>query len=109
MDDATPTRLWLIEPAAHPDDDAWQDRPVWAEVIVAAESPAFARLAAERQTLSASWTPIGNASESRRAGLNDEKLYHVRELPEERRRDFPAELNRNQVVMMRALRPARRP
>jgi hypothetical protein len=109
MDDSAPTTLWLIEPAVHPDDDAWQDRPVWAEVVVSAESPAFARLAAERQTLSAHWTPVGNASESRRAGLNDEKLYHVRALPDDRRDAFPAELRRNQVLMMRPLRPARRP
>lgn len=103
------TKLWLIEPAADPDDSIWQDRPVWAEVVVAAESPAFARLAAEEKALSPDWIPIGNESASRRAGLNDEQLYHVRPLPAERRADFPADPRPGEVLLMRDLRPARRP
>lgn len=101
--------LWLIEPVADPDDPMWQDRPVWAEVVVAAPSPAFARLAAERHALSPHWTPIGNESESRRSGLNDEQLYHVRALPPERRASFPASARDGEVLLMRELRPARRP
>src|SRR5216117_1679905 len=85
------TKLWLIEPATDPDDQMWQDRPVWAEVVVAADSPAFARLAAERKALSPDWTHVGNESESRRSGLNDEQLYRVRALPVERRAEFPAD------------------
>ena len=100
--------LWLIEPVADPDDQMWQDRPVWAEVVVAAQSPAFARLAAERQALPPDWTPVGNASASRRSGLNDEQLYHVRALPEERRTAFPAQPHDGDVLLMRQLRPARR-
>ena len=101
--------LWLIEPVADPDDPMWQDRPVWAEVVVAAPIPAFARLAAERHALSPHWTSIGNESESRRSGLNDEQLYHVRALPPERRGSFPATVRNGEVLLMRELRPARRP
>ena len=103
------TKLWLIEPVTDPDDQMWQDRPVWAEVIVAAESPAFARLAAERRALSPNWTPVGNGSESRRSGLNDEQLYHVRALPSDRRASFPETPREGEVLLMRQLRPARRP
>lgn len=102
-------KLWLIEPVTDPDDQMWQDRPVWAEVIVAAQSPAFARLAAEQRALPPEWTPIGNASESRRSGLNDEQLYHVRALPAERRASFPKAPRDGEVLLMRELRSARRP
>src|SRR5262245_15318517 len=95
------TQLWLIEPVADPDDSMWQDRPVWAEVVVAAPSPAFARLAAERRALPAHWTPVGNESESRRSGLNDEQLYHVRALPAERRAEFPRAPRDGEVLLMR--------
>jgi hypothetical protein len=105
----TAPTLWLIEPVADPDDQMWQDRPVWAEVVVAAQSPAFARLAAERRALSPDWTPVGNASASRRSGLNDEQLYHVRALPAERCASFPNAPRDGEVLLMRELRPARRP
>jgi hypothetical protein len=101
--------LWLIEPAVDADDQIWQDRAVWAEVVVAADSPAFARLAAERKALSPQWTHVGNESESRRSGLNDEQLYHVRPLPSERRDSFPADPRPGEVLLMRGLRPNRRP
>ena len=102
-------KLWLIEPVADAGDQMWQDRPIWAEVVVAAPSPAFARLAAERRALSPDWIPIGNESESRRSGLNDEQLYHVRPLPPERRGNFPESARDGEVLLMRELRPARRP
>jgi hypothetical protein len=105
----TETNLWLIEPVTDPDDQMWQDRPVWAEIVVAADSPAFARLAAERKVLPSHWTRVGNESESRRSGLNDEQLYHVRPLPAERRAEFPANPLPGQVLLMRELRPAHRP
>jgi hypothetical protein len=103
------TRLWLIEPVTDPASEMWQDRPVWAEVVVAADSPAFARLSAERKALPPHWTPVGNESESRRSGLNDEQLYHVRPLPMERRVEFPADPQPGDVLLMRELRPAQRP
>jgi hypothetical protein len=101
--------LWLIEPAVDADDQIWQDRAVWAEIVVAADSPAFARLAAEHKALSPEWTHIGNESESRCAGLNDEQLYHVRPLPADRRSSFPVDPQPGQVLLMRGLRPGRRP
>ena len=103
------SRLWLIEPVADPNDSMWQDRPVWAEVVVAASNPAFARLAAERRVLPSHWTPVGNESDSRRSGFNDEQLYHVRPLPDERRAEFPPAPRDGEVLLMRELRPARRP
>ena len=109
LDIGTEPRLWLIEPVTDPDDQMWQDRPVWAEVVVAAQSPAFARLAAERKAMPSDWTPVGNGSESRRSGLNDEQLYHVRALPAERRAAFAATPRDGEVLLMRELRPARRP
>jgi hypothetical protein len=110
MADATlQTELWLIEPATHPDDQMWQDRSVWAEVVVAAQTPAFARLAAERHALSSPWIPVGNGSESRRAGFNDEQLYHVRALPPDRRTGFSGPVRDGDILLMRQLRPARRP
>ncbi|HET6158790.1 MAG TPA: hypothetical protein VFE34_10630 [Dongiaceae bacterium] len=102
-------KLWLIEPVTGPDDQMWQDRPVWGEIVVAAETPAFARLAAERKALAGPWTPVGNESGSRRSGLNDEQLYHVRALPPERRGSFPAAPREGDVLLMEMLRPARRP
>jgi hypothetical protein len=103
------TKLWLIEPVTNPEDEMWQDRPVWAEIVVAADSPAFARLSAERKTLPSHWTHVGNESESRRSGLNDEQLYHVRPLPAERRAEFPVNPQPGDVLLMRELRPAQRP
>src|SRR5512134_1877730 len=102
---ADTAKLWLIEPGAHPDDQMWQDRRIWAEIVVAAQSPAFARLAAEHQALSPHWTHVGNGSDSRRSGLNDEQLYHVRALPAERRAAFSAEPGDGEVLLMRELRP----
>ena len=104
----TGPRLWLIEPVTDAGDQMWQDRPIWAEIVVAAPSPAFARLAAEQRALSPDWTPIGNESASRRSGLNDEQLYHVRALPPDRRSGFPAGVRDGDVLLMRELRPARR-
>ncbi|WP_119301209.1 hypothetical protein [Dongia deserti] len=104
----TGMKLWLIEPVADAGDQMWQDRPIWAEIVVAAPNPAFARLAAEQRALSPDWTPVGNESPSRRSGLNDEQLYHVRALPPERRASFPATARDGEVLLMRQLRPARR-
>lgn len=109
MADGNGVELWLIEPAVDANDRIWQDRAVWAEVVVAADSPAFARLAAERKALSPEWTQVGNESESRRSGFNDEQLYHVRPLPVDRRCSFPADPRPGQVLLMRGLRPGRRP
>jgi hypothetical protein len=100
--------LWLIEPAAAPDEECWQDRAIWAEIVVAAQSPAFARLAADKALIDPDWTHVGNESESRRSGLNDVQLYHVRSLPNERRADFPDVIAAGEVVLARELRPPSR-
>jgi hypothetical protein len=76
------TQLWLIEPNAAPDDSWWQGRQIW-QLVVAAPSAAFARLAAERWALrQRQLTHIGNESPSMSAGFIDEKLYFARPLPE---------------------------
>lgn len=103
-----PMPLWLIEPAINPDDEYWQDRAVWAEIVVAAESPAFARLAADEALIDPDWTHVGNESESRRSGLNDPHLYHVRMLPSERRADFPKVIAQREILLARELRPRSR-
>ena len=92
--ESTPSgaRLWLIEPSAAPDDPWWQGRPIW-QLVVAAPSAAFARLAAERWAYGAGVpTRIGNESRSMNAGFIDAKLYFARPLPEDvgpRRDEFP--------------------
>jgi uncharacterized membrane-anchored protein len=81
-EDSDKPRLWLIEPNAAPDDSWWQGRQIW-QLVVAAPSAAFARLAAERWALrQRQVTHIGNESPSMSAGFIDEKLYFVRPLPE---------------------------
>ena len=100
--------LWLIQPVMDPADPAWQDRAVWGEVVVAAESPALARLSAEKALIDPSWTHVGNESESRRAGLNDVTLYHVRQLPPARRGDFPAMTEAGSILLAYQLRPRQR-
>jgi hypothetical protein len=91
-----------------PSDPAWQDRAVWGEVVVAAESPALARLAAERALINPDWTHVGNESESRRAGLNDVTLYHVHQLPPDRRDDFPVVTAAGDILLAQQLRPDQR-
>lgn len=73
--------LWLIEPAAAPDDSRWQDRPVWHSVVVAAPSPTFARLVADQWAAAEIRSQIGNESDSFRPGFSDVKLYQVRPAP----------------------------
>jgi hypothetical protein len=71
--------LWVLEPHAQPDDPLWQDRPIWSKVIVVAESPAFARLAAAHWAARDVAGP-GNESPSPVIGFEDERLYAVRKL-----------------------------
>jgi hypothetical protein len=40
--------LWRIVPTARPDDTRWEDHPVFAEVVVRAESASLARVVAGR-------------------------------------------------------------
>jgi hypothetical protein len=47
-------------------------------------------------------------SESRRASLNDVTLYHVRQLPPERRNDFPSVTAEGDILLAHELRPRQR-
>lgn len=98
--------IWLIEPAVDPEDESWQDRPVWAEIVVAAENPAFARLAAD--VALSTHDRFQTLNETARSGLNDAQLYHVRALPAERRADFPDVVKSGDLLLACQLRPGRR-
>ena len=76
-------QVWLLEPAAAPEDGWWQGREIW-QVAVAAPSAAFARLQAERWALDRlPHRHIGNESPSLNAGFLDQRLYSARALAEE--------------------------
>jgi hypothetical protein len=72
--------LWALEPCAHPDDPRWQDRTIWKRLIIAAASPAFARLAAETWAKTGRSVGPGNESLSAVAGFSDELLYTVKRI-----------------------------
>jgi hypothetical protein len=72
--------LWKLTPAASPEDDRWQARTIWAEVIVEAPTAAFARQFAVEWELGESTPHIGNESPSPISGFQDEKLYWARRL-----------------------------
>lgn len=73
------SRIWLIEPAAGPHDDYWQDREIWARVVVSAPTAAQARLAAEHWAQQQPAPHVGNETPTPRAGFTDAKLYHAHE------------------------------
>ena len=73
--------LWLLEPAASPEDGRWQGRDIWRRVIVDAPTPAQARLAAEHWALGGVSPEMAN--DNLNAGFADDKLYFVRSAPEE--------------------------
>jgi hypothetical protein len=72
--------LWQIRPVASQNDPRWQGRRIWEEVIVQAESAAFARLIASELDKPASPYRHGNESLCFRSGFEDERLYWVRRL-----------------------------
>jgi hypothetical protein len=72
--------LWRIHSVAHPEDSRWQGRRIWAEVIVQAESAAFARLMASKLDEPPVPHRLGNESLCFRSGFEDEKLYWVHRL-----------------------------
>lgn len=72
--------LWRIHPVVHPSDSRWQGRPIWAEVIVRAETAAMARVIAAKLDEPAVPHRLGNETLCFRSGLEDEKLYWVRRL-----------------------------
>jgi hypothetical protein len=69
--------LWRLSPVAEADDASWQNRRIWLEVVVRANSPADARLIAAKLEIDPCEPPLGNESPSFRSGFLDEKLYRV--------------------------------
>lgn len=80
--------LWRIRPVVHPSDSRWQERRVWAEVIVRAPSAAFARLAASKLDEPPKRRRLGNETHCFRSGFEDEKLYWVRQVSSEEAADY---------------------
>lgn len=72
--------VWRIHPAADPGDSRWQDRRIWAEIIVRADSPALALRAAAKFDRPPGSPQQGNESLSLESGFDDEKLYWVQAL-----------------------------
>jgi hypothetical protein len=87
------TLLWLLEPAAIPEDGRWQGRKIWRSVLVAAPTAALARAAAER------WASHGVASnENLKAGFSDEKLYYARPAPDQSSADLESSSEGSRVL-----------
>jgi hypothetical protein len=74
--------LWRITPSARSSDTRWEDHPVYAEVIVRAESAAMARLTAGRALYKSDVkTQFGEERDPIFiSAFNDEKLYRVSQL-----------------------------
>ena len=73
--------LWKLTPAALPEDDRWQRRPIWNEVIVEAPTAVAAReLAASWERSEVVAQRIGNETPSPRSSFQDEKLYWARRM-----------------------------
>ncbi len=73
--------LWKLVPSTHETDPRWQDRPVYAEVVVRADTAGRARLLAGRYELGVhpddTGRAVGNGSEPLGSALEDEKLYQM--------------------------------
>ena len=74
--------LWRIVPSARPSDTRWEDHPVYAEVIVRAESASLARLTAGRALYRDDVkTQFGEERDPIFiSAFADEKLYRVSQL-----------------------------
>ena len=71
-------RIWKIVPVTPPGDPRWQDHRIWREVIVRAETPAMARLAASAiEWQGQDGVGVGNETLKSRSAFEDEKLYWV--------------------------------
>lgn len=81
--------LWKFVPVARLDDPTWQDRDIWQEVIVRADTAAEARTYAAR----AGRDPNDLAADLEKADLGggflSEKLYQVVELDPAEASAFP--------------------
>lgn len=102
-------RLWRIRPVAHSGDSAWQDHPIWQEVVVRAETAAMARVLAgqmEEQEARAA-PPAGNESISIDTAFDDACLYEVTQLDAHDAAEL-GEDGPRQVLRARKLREGRR-
>lgn len=76
--------LWKITPVAAADDPRWQDRKIWSQVIVRAQTAAMARVLASELERDPTLPQVGNESLDFQSAFQDEKLYWVTQLsPEE--------------------------
>lgn len=101
--------LWRIVPVAPTNDSRWQDRPVWQEVVVRAESAAMARLTAETLDVDTDGPPQGDGSMSYKSGFEDDKLYRVDRLGDEEAEAEGGTVGRREVLRSVKLRDARPP
>ncbi len=92
-------KLWKLTPIARPDDTRWQDFPIFAEVVVRAETAAMARAQAAPLESDGGDPPSGNESLSHGSRLADEKMYLCQEIDasEAEARGFSADGERGVV------------
>ncbi|MFA7429783.1 MAG: hypothetical protein WCZ23_06480 [Rhodospirillaceae bacterium] len=73
--------VWMLIPSTHDADPRWQDRPIFSEVLVRAETAGMARRLAARFELGMdpddTGRAVGNSSEPLGSALEDEKLYQM--------------------------------
>jgi hypothetical protein len=73
--------LWRFVPVAGPDDSRWQDRQIREGLVVRAQTPAMARIIADRDVPSSVRGQMGNETRSYRGGFADANLYWVQRVP----------------------------
>ena len=100
-------RIWKIIPVATERDPHWQDRRIWREVIVRAETASLARLLAAKLDQDGDSAGMGNETPGTRSGFDDEKLYWVTEL--DTGAVSPADLNGPPGVLRAEPLPPRAP
>lgn len=96
--------LWRIHPAADPGDSRWQDRRIWAEIIVRADGSALALRAASKFDRPPGSPQQGNESGSLEPGFDDEKLYWVEQLDPAEAARYADAPDRSGVIVARPLR-----
>jgi uncharacterized membrane-anchored protein len=79
----TEPRYWIIESIAAPEDPNWLDTRRWNHIVVAASSPAEARLSAQKMDRRLAREDHTVEQYEAGRGLEDSKLYAVRPLSED--------------------------
>lgn len=82
-EDPAPLPIWRLTPSAAADDPSWLDHKPFSAVIVAAESPAQARVIAAEKDYGAQHGGVGNESAGAHSRFLDAKLYRVDPMPKE--------------------------